>query len=107
LRQEPRESRGIWRFEARGAADKRSQCLDGGLNKYRDKCLDMIGSLKDFNIEHVQQGNNVRANVLAHQASGYDVQCRRFGITRRPATDLMLAIQGEEVVGSDVMGNDD
>jgi hypothetical protein len=42
--------------------------------------MDIIEDLKDFSIEHVPRGNNVRANVLAQQASGYDIRCRRFGI---------------------------
>jgi hypothetical protein len=41
------------------------QCLDGTLNVYLDKCLDIIACLDDFIIYHVPRENNPRANYLA------------------------------------------
>jgi hypothetical protein len=41
-----------------------SQCLDGVLNSYRDRCLD---------IKHIPQEENSRVNRLAQQALGYVV----------------------------------
>jgi ribonuclease HI len=54
------------------------QCLDGVLNAYLDKCLDIIACLDEFVIYHVPREENPRANALAQQASGYDVQKRNF-----------------------------
>jgi ribonuclease HI len=48
-----------------------SQCLDGVLNNYRDKCLDLIGSFKTFSIKYIPRCDNKRDNALAQQASGY------------------------------------
>jgi ribonuclease HI len=54
------------------------QCLNGVLNAYLDKCLDIITCLDDFVISHVPREENPRANSLAQQASGYDIQKRNF-----------------------------
>jgi hypothetical protein len=50
-----------------------SQCLDGVLNSYRDRCLDIIKLLDIFSIKHIPQEENRRVNCLAQQASGYVV----------------------------------
>jgi hypothetical protein len=50
-----------------------SQCLDGVLNSYRDKCLDIIKLFYTFSIKHILQEENSRVNRLAQQASGYVV----------------------------------
>jgi ribonuclease HI len=50
-----------------------SQCLDGVLNSYRDRCLDIIKWFDMFSIKHIPQEENSRANRLAQQASGYVV----------------------------------
>jgi ribonuclease HI len=50
-----------------------SQYLDGVLNSYRDKCLDIIKLFDTFRIKHIPQEENSRVNRLAQQASGYVV----------------------------------
>jgi ribonuclease HI len=54
------------------------QCLNGSLNVYLDKCLDIISCMDEFVIYHVPREENLKANVLAQQASGYNVQKRNF-----------------------------
>jgi ribonuclease HI len=41
-----------------------SQCLDGMLNEYRERCLEMLGALDKFSVEYVAREDNVRANIL-------------------------------------------
>jgi ribonuclease HI/probable phosphoglycerate mutase len=54
------------------------QCLNGSLNAYLDKCLDIISCMDEFVIYHVPREENPKANALAQQASGYNVQKRNF-----------------------------
>jgi hypothetical protein len=54
------------------------QCLNGSLNTYLDKCLDIISCMDEFAIYHIPQEDNPKANALAQQASGYIVQKRNF-----------------------------
>jgi ribonuclease HI len=54
------------------------QCLNGSLNAYLDKCLDIISCVDEFGIYHIPREENPKANTLAQQASGYDVQKRNF-----------------------------
>jgi hypothetical protein len=54
------------------------QCLNGSLNAYLDKCLDIISCMDEFVIYHVPREENPKANAQAQQASGYDVQKRNF-----------------------------
>jgi hypothetical protein len=54
------------------------QCLNGFLNAYLDKCLDIISCMDKFVIHHVPRDENPRANALAQQASGYNIQKRNF-----------------------------
>jgi hypothetical protein len=54
------------------------QCLNGSLNAYLDICLDIISSMDEFVIYHVPREENPKANALAQQASGYNVQKRNF-----------------------------
>jgi ribonuclease HI len=56
------------------------QCLEGSLRVCLDDCLDIIGSLVEFQIRHVLRHENQRANMLAQQASGYNVGGRNFHI---------------------------
>jgi hypothetical protein len=58
-----------------------SQCLDGVLNYYRDRCLDIIKLFDTFSIKHIPQEENSRANQLDQQASGYVVSQGVFWIT--------------------------
>jgi ribonuclease HI len=48
-----------------------SQCLDGVLNSYWDKCFHIIKLFGMFSIKHIPREGNSRANQLAQQASGY------------------------------------
>jgi ribonuclease HI/probable phosphoglycerate mutase len=50
------------------------QCLNGSLNAYLDKCLDIISCMDEFLIYHVPREENPKANTLAQQASSYNVQ---------------------------------
>jgi ribonuclease HI/probable phosphoglycerate mutase len=54
------------------------QCLNGSLNAYLDRCLDLISCMDEFVIYHVPREENPKANALAQQASGYNVQKRNF-----------------------------
>jgi hypothetical protein len=54
------------------------QCLNGSLNAYLDRCLDIISCMDEFVIYHVPREENPKANALAQQASGYSVQKRNF-----------------------------
>jgi ribonuclease HI len=54
------------------------QCLNGSLNAYLDKCLDIISCMDEFVIYHVPREENPKANALAKQASSYNVQNRNF-----------------------------
>jgi ribonuclease HI len=47
------------------------QCLDGVLNSYQDKCLDIIKLFDTFSIKHIPREENSRVNRLAQQALGY------------------------------------
>jgi hypothetical protein len=47
------------------------QCLDGSLNAYLDKCLEIIVLFDDFTVCHVSRDENMVMNDLAHQASGF------------------------------------
>jgi ribonuclease HI len=53
-------------------------CLNGFLNAYLDKCLDIISCMDEFVIYDVPREENPRANALAQQASGYNVRKRNF-----------------------------
>jgi hypothetical protein len=50
-----------------------SQCLDGVLNSYWDKYLDIIKLFDTFSIKHIPREENSWVNQLAQQASGYVV----------------------------------
>jgi ribonuclease HI len=42
-----------------------SQCLDGVLNSYRDRCLDIAKLFDTFSIKHIPWDENSKANQLA------------------------------------------
>ena len=65
------ESMGVKHVEAFGDSllivqqvSGKFQCLDGSLNAYLDKCLDVISSFDEFAIHHVYRHENSRANDL-------------------------------------------
>jgi hypothetical protein len=47
------------------------QCLDGFLNAYLDKCLEIIALFDDFTVQHVSRDENIVANDLVLQASSF------------------------------------
>ena len=54
------------------------QCLDEFLNAHLDRCLHIITCFDEFVIYHVPREENPRANALAQQASGYNIQKKNF-----------------------------
>jgi hypothetical protein len=61
------------------------QCLEGSLNAYLDKCLDVIKlNFDEFCIHHIPIHENRRANNLAQGASGYNVQGKNFHVEAKP-----------------------
>jgi ribonuclease HI len=54
------------------------QCLNGSLNAYLDKCLDIISCMDESVIYHVPREENPKANALVQQASSYNAQKRNF-----------------------------
>jgi ribonuclease HI len=59
-------------------------CLEGSLRACLDACLDVICSFDEFQIWHVLRHEKRRANMLAQQASGYNVGRRNFHIQEKP-----------------------
>jgi ribonuclease HI len=57
------------------------QCLDGSLRACLDACLDIIATFAKFKIRHIPRHENQKANMLAQQASGYDIG-GRFSYSR-------------------------
>jgi ribonuclease HI len=47
------------------------QDLDGSLNAYLEKCLEIIALFDDFTVQHVSSNENTVMNDLARQASGF------------------------------------
>jgi hypothetical protein len=74
------------------------KCLDGSLNAYLDKCLDIIARFDEFSIHHICRRENSKANDLAHQASGYNVSNKNFSITKKlmhvHVQNLFLSVLG-------------
>jgi hypothetical protein len=60
------------------------QYLDGSLNAYFDKCIDIIAKFDEFSIHHIYSHENSRSNDLAQQASGYNISNRNFNIIEKP-----------------------
>jgi ribonuclease HI len=60
------------------------QCLEGSLRACLNACLDIIGSFAKFQIRHISRHENQKANMLAQQASGYDVGGRNFHVQEKP-----------------------
>jgi hypothetical protein len=60
-----------------------NQCLDGTLNSYRDKCLDIIKTLEAFHISHIPREENKIANGLAQQAFEYEIRKGLFIVEER------------------------
>jgi ribonuclease HI len=59
------------------------QCFDGSLNAYLDKCLEIIDLFDDFTAQHVFRDENIVANDLAQQASGFQSNRGKFGFLKK------------------------
>jgi ribonuclease HI len=85
------ESMGIKHVDAFGDSllivhqvSRKYQCLDGPLNAYLDKYLDIIAKFDEFSIHHIYRHENSRVNDLEQQASGYNVSNMNFNIIKKP-----------------------
>jgi hypothetical protein len=47
------------------------QYFDRSLNAYLDRCLKIIALLYDFTVQHISRDENIVANDLAQQSSGF------------------------------------
>jgi hypothetical protein len=56
------------------------QCLEGSLRVCLGACLDIIAYFAEFRIWHILRHENQKANMLAQQASSYDVGGCNFHI---------------------------
>jgi hypothetical protein len=56
------------------------QCLEGSLRACLGACLDIIAYFAEFRIRHIPRHENQNINMLAQQASGYDVSGCNFHI---------------------------
>jgi ribonuclease HI len=81
-----------------------SQCLDGVLNSYRDRCLDIIKVFDTFNIKHIPQEENNRANRLVQPASGYVVSQGVFCVASVSLVEHRYALRSK---GKPVIENSD
>jgi ribonuclease HI len=73
-----------------------SQCLDGVLNSYRDKCLYIIKLFDMFSIKHIPREENSRANRLAQQASGYVVSRGVFWVALVSLVEHKYTLRSKE-----------
>jgi hypothetical protein len=60
------------------------QCLEGSLRACLGACLDIIAYFTEFRIRHIPRHENQKVNMLAKQASGYDVGGHNFDIQEQP-----------------------
>jgi ribonuclease HI len=72
-----------------------SQCLDGVLNSYQDKCLDIIKLFDRFTTKHIPQEENSRVNRLAQQASGYVVSQGVFWVASVSLVEYRYALKSK------------
>jgi hypothetical protein len=79
-----------------------SQCLDGVLNSYWDRCLDIIKLFDTFSIKHIPREENSRANRLAQQASGYVVSQGVFWVASVSLVEHKYALRSK---GKPVLDN--
>jgi ribonuclease HI len=60
------------------------QCRDGSLNAYLGKCLEIIALFADFTSQHVSRDQNIVANDLVQQASGFRANRGKFNFLEKP-----------------------
>jgi ribonuclease HI len=71
-----------------------SQCFDGVLNQYLERCMQLIGKLDTFRIEHMRREENEAANKLVQQVSRYMVTRGRFSMMGRLISYNILGADG-------------
>jgi hypothetical protein len=81
-----------------------SQCLDGVLNSYRDRGLDIIKLFDTFSIKHIPREENSRANRLAQQVSGYVLTQGVFWVTLVSLVENRYALRSK---GKSMLENSD
>jgi hypothetical protein len=69
------------------------QCLDGFLNAYLDKCLEIIALFDDFTVQHVSRDENIVANDLVLQASSFWSNWGKFGFWEK--LDVLVCQTGQ------------
>jgi ribonuclease HI len=57
--------------------------LDGSLNAYLDKCLEIIALFDDFTVQHVSRDENTVVNDLAQPASGFRANRGKFSFLEK------------------------
>jgi ribonuclease HI len=72
-----------------------SQCLDGVLNSYWNKCLGIIKLFDLFGIKHIPQEENVRVNQLAQQALGHVVSQGVFWVASISLVEHKYALRSK------------
>jgi ribonuclease HI len=72
-----------------------SQCLDGVVNSYRDKCLDIIKLFDMFSIKQIPWEENSRENRLAQQASTYVVSQGVFWVASVSLVEHQYALRSK------------
>jgi hypothetical protein len=72
-----------------------SQCLDGVLNSYRDRCLDITKLFDTFSIKHIPREENSRADRLAQQVSSYVLTQGVFWVTSISLVENRYALRSK------------
>jgi hypothetical protein len=72
-----------------------SQCLDGVLNSYRDRCLDVIKLFGTFSLTHIPREENSQANRLAQQDLGYIVSHGVFWVASVSLVEHKYALRSK------------
>jgi ribonuclease HI len=60
-----------------------SQCFDGILNEYLERCMNIIDVLESFCITYIPRAQNAKADALAQQAFGYEVSRGLFSVQEK------------------------
>jgi uncharacterized membrane protein len=68
------------------------QCLDGSLNAYLYKRLKIIALFNAFTIQHVSRSENMVANDLMQQASGFQSNRGKFSFLEK--SDVLVCQTG-------------
>jgi ribonuclease HI len=71
------------------------QYLDGSLNVYLDKFLEIIALFDDFTVQHVSRDENTMVNNLAQQASGFQANQGKFIFLEKPDVSVCQTGQSD------------